>query len=136
MFFSDAEMRYLCTVFPNDYSLGIIQSKLVFQYAELPSPAHWAVEAIIDAERFAFGHADLKGLASSRADGVVDAFEANILDRHNPVVVGGNFIGSAAVAKAAGSSSSRWDLFRKDWRRQRQHTTRAWLLSVRSASCR
>ena len=87
VFLSDAKMRHIPAVLPDDVSLGIVQTKTAVLNAELPAASHGPV-IVVNTEGLAFGHADLGGLVAPGADGVVDTSKARVRNRGRPVLVG------------------------------------------------
>ena len=104
MLFANAQMRDILAILVDDFALGIVQAKLAVLDAKLPATAHGLV-VVLDTESLAFGDADLGGLAAAGTDGVVDASEADILDRGYPISVGSTSILVRVGTKAGGSGS-------------------------------
>ena len=105
VFLADAKMRHISAVLPNDVSPWIVQTKLAVLDAKLPAAAHGLV-VVLDAKGLAFSDANVVGLASAGTDGVVDAFEASVLNWGNPVCVGRYFVGLAFVLVGVGTKAA------------------------------
>ena len=105
MILTNAQMRDIAAVFVDYFSLGIIQAELAVLDAELPTTAHGLV-VVLDTKGLAFGHTNLRRLATASTDGVVDAGEAGISDWGYPISVGSaSVLVGGAGAKAGGGRS-------------------------------
>ena len=86
MILANANVRHLSTELPNNFHLRIPKlCHTIFDAkcplaTELPMTVH-------NAESLSFPDTPMEGLATSRADGIIDAYEADILDRWSPVPV-------------------------------------------------